>query len=228
MRAGCGEPIVLLHGYMSKKESFYYQINCLKDYYTVIAPDFPAFGGSAPIERAWSVGDYCDWLVKFFKAQNLESAHILAHSFGARVAIKFAAAHPERVNKLIITGGAGVVCHDEKYHKKVRAYRRMKRFFPRLAEKRYGSEEYKKLSPLMRESYKKIVNEDLREEAAKILSPTLLIYGKGDTSTPPEKEGRIFASQIKNSRLEVVAGSHFCFCEHPDYFNGLVINFLRN
>lgn len=213
---------------MSKKESFYYQIKFLSENFFVIAPDFPAFGASAPIEEAWSVGDYSDWLEKFFAAQNIESAHILAHSFGARVAFKFTAAHPERVNKLIITGGAGIVCHDAKYEKKVRAYRRMKRFFPRLAEKKYGSEEYKKLSPLMKESYKKIVNEDLREVAAKITRPTLLLYGENDTAAPASREGKIFASCIKGSRLETMRGGHFCFSEYPDIFNGFLINFLRN
>ncbi len=219
---------MLLHGYMSKKESFYYQINCFCDYFSVTAPDFPAFGASAPITSAWSVGDYCDWLEKFMRAQKIKSAHILAHSFGARVAIKLAANRPELVKKLIITGGAGLVKRDNKYFKRVRAYRRVKKFFPKLADKKFGSAEYRALSPEMRESYKKIVNEDLRGEAAKIRSETLLIYGEEDKTTPAAEEGEVFRAQIKNSRLKVMSGGHFCFCERPAEFNKYALDFLRN
>ena len=79
----------------------------------------------------------------------------------------------------------------------------------------------------MKESYKKIVNEDLRADAAKILNPALLIYGKDDKVTPPYEEGEIFNSLIKNSRLEIMEGDHFCFCRNPELFNHKVLNFLN-
>ena len=218
---------MLLHGYGSKKESFYYQIKFLSNYYKVTAPDFPCFGKSEGTDTAWSVGDYAEWLKKFISRAGIEKPNILAHSFGARVALKLLAEDSGLCGKLIITGGAGLVKpRSPRYMRRVRAYRRIKKIFPRYAEKHFGSEEYRTLSPIMRESYKKIVNEDLKTCASKILNETLLIYGADDTVTPPDEEGEIFNSLICGSRLEIMDGTHFCFSEHPEIFNQKIKTFL--
>ncbi len=173
------------------------------------------------------MGDYCDWLDSFIKKCRLSCPHILAHSFGARVALKYLGEQNGIADKLIITGGAGIVKpRSAEYLKRVKAYRRVKKFFPKFAEKHYGSEEYRTLSPVMKESYKKIVNEDLRSCALKIKNKTLLLYGRGDTVTPPGEEGETFKNLIAGSRLHLTDGGHFCFSEHPDEFNQLIYNFL--
>lgn len=219
---------MLLHGYLSQKESFYYQTEFLKDYYRVIAADFPGFGGSAPPDSPWGVGDYAEWLVRFLGEQKVESAHIIAHSFGARVAFKVICAHPGIAKDLIVTGGAGLVKpRTEKYLREVRRYRRIKKLFPRFAERHFGSEEYRSLPPMMKESYKKIVNEDLSLCAASVGCPTLLVYGEEDGVTPPAEEGKTFNGLIKGSRLEIMPGGHFCFSEHPELFNAKILSFLR-
>lgn len=224
---GEGKEILLLHGYGSKKESFYYQTEFLSKYFKVYAPDFPAFGASEGIDFPWSVGDYAAWLKDFISVLKIGSPHILAHSFGARVAFKLLAEDNALAEKLIITGGAGLVKpRSAAYIRRVNRYRRVKKFFPKFAEKHFGSEEFKKLSPLMRESYKKIVNEDLKSCAAKIRNKAYLIYGAGDTVTPPGEEGATFHNLLHNSRFETVEGGHFCFSEHPDLFNEKIFTFL--
>ena len=218
---------MLLHGYLSKKESFYYQIEFLLKHFEVIAFDFPGFGASAPLDAAWSVGDYAEWLVRFLKAQNAAHVHILAHSFGARVAFKALSAHPEIAKSLIITGGAGLVKpRSPEYIRRVNAYRRIKKFFPKFAERHFGSKEYRTLPPVMRESYKKIVNEDLSACASNIKCRTHLIYGKDDTVTPPSEEGETFHGLIAGSSFELMDGGHFCFSEYPEMFNEKIFNFL--
>ena len=155
---GEGRDILLLHGYLSNKESFYYQIKFLSKSFKVTAPDIVGFGKSSPIEKPYSVDDYCDWLEHFIKKCRLENPHILAHSFGARVAIKYLGCRGGDAAKLIITGGAGIVKpRSPQYMRRVKAYRRVKKLFPRFAERHFGSPEYRTLPPVMRESYKKIV-----------------------------------------------------------------------
>ena len=191
------------------------------------APDIVGFGKSSPIEWPYSVDDYCDWLEEFIKKCKIERPHILAHSFGARVALKYLGGRGGAAEKLVITGGAGIVKpRSPRYMRQVKAYRRVKRLFPRFAEKHFGSEEYRTLSPIMKESYKKIVNEDLRDCAKNIKNKTLLIYGREDSVTPPAEEGKIFESLIVGSRLQLLNGGHFCFSEHPDEFNKIIYNFL--
>lgn len=222
-----GDDVLLLHGYGSKKESFYYQINFLKNYYRVTAVDFPCFGSSESTGEAWGVQEYADWLLKFMDLTGLNRPHVLAHSFGARVALKLFSAEKGRVKKLVLTGGAGLVKpRTPQYIRQITRYRRIKKLFPAYAEKHFGSSEYKSLSPLMKKSFKKIVNEDLKDCAAKITVPTLLIYGKDDTTTPYWEEGETFHSLIANSALEIAEGGHFCFSDHPKEFNFRLFKFL--
>lgn len=218
---------MLLHGYLSSKESFYYQIKFLSQYFKVTAFDFPAFGKSAPIDFGWSVGDYAKWFKNFLDTANIKPKIILAHSFGARVAFKYLCVNENGCEKLIIVGGAGLVKpRSPQYIRRVKRYKLIKKFFPKYAEKRFGSSDYRSLSPVMRESFKKIVNEDLSVCAASVKCKTLLIYGKEDTQTPPEEEGKTFNSLIKNSSLELCEGGHFCFSQHYETFNKLIYDFL--
>ncbi len=217
----------MLHGYMSCKESFYNNVPALAGRFCVTAPDFPGFGASSPVPGGWSVGDYAAWTEKFFAACGMSRAHVLAHSFGARVAIKLAATRPELVKSMLITGGAGIVKpRSRAYMRKVRAYRLAKKIAPRFAERAFGSEEYKQLSPVMRESYKKIVNEDLRADAARIGCPVLLVYGGDDCVTPPAEEGLAFASAMPHACLKIIGGGHFCFMDNCAAFNAAAAAFF--
>ncbi len=227
IQKGEGDNLLFAHGYLSCKESFYYQIEYFSKFYKVTAFDFPAFGKSRAPDGAWAVSDYAAWLKKFIIAENLRGCAAVAHSFGARVAFKLFSAEPELCSRLVITGGAGIVKpRSGAYLRKVRRYRLCKKFFPKFAERHFGSREFRSLSPVMRESYKKIVNEDLRQCAALIKCPTLLIYGSEDTVTPLNEEGKIFNDIIKDSRLYAIAGGHFCFSQYPEIFNREVHGFL--
>ena len=223
---GTGQDVLMLHGYLSCKESFFYNATALAAGYRVTAPDFPGFGGSSPINSAWSVGDYAEWTARFIAEANLVKPHIVAHSFGARVAIKLAARRPQLVSKLIITGGAGLVKPKSRaYRRKVALYRAVKKFAPAFAESHFGSEEYRALSPVMKESYKKIVNEDLRAYAARVAAPALLIYGRDDKVTPAREEGETFAA-LMGARLVIIDGGHFCFSQNAETFNKLALGFF--
>ena len=175
----------------------------------------------------WSVGDYADWLGDFISAVRAERPHIVAHSFGARVVFRLLAAE-NVAGRLVVTGGAGLVKpRSPAYMRRVKAYRLVKKIAPSFAERHFGSEEYRALPPMMRESYKKIVNEDLRGCAALIKNKTLLVYGKDDLVTPPGEEGVIFNKLIAGSRLELIEGDHFCFCHNAAAFNAVVLAFLN-
>jgi pimeloyl-ACP methyl ester carboxylesterase len=221
--------VLFLHGYLSSKESFYYQINCLVSFgYRVTAPDILGFGGSSPLTKAMSVGDFAEWLKSFILAADIHKPHIVAHSFGARVAVKLVSKDNSICDKLVITGGAGLVKKRTlKYKGKVAAYRAVKKFFPTFAENHFGSKEYRTLSHVMKESYKKIVNEDLTDCLKSIKNPTLLLYGENDKTTPYNQEGKVFNSLISGSNLIKMKGGHFCFSDYPQQFNKQLLNFLQ-
>ena len=218
--------MVLLHGYLSCKEYWTAQIAYFSKFYKVTAIDFIGFGQSAKLHSAFSVGDYAVWLKRVLLALNIQKPHILAHSFGCRVAVKLASETDGVFDKIVLTGPAGIILRRGLGYKiKVKLYRILKKIAPKFAEKRFGSKEYRSLSPIMKESYKKIVNEDLRGCASKVHSPTLIVEGDSDEVTT-SAEAEIYLRHFPNARLEKMEGGHFAFAENPVAFNWIVEEFL--
>lgn len=224
---GEGEDLVLLHGYLASKESFYPQIEYFSRFYRVTALDFPGFGKADALPAAWSVGDYADWTVGTLEKLRISRPLVIAHSFGGRVAVK-CLSRGAIFRAAALCGCAGIVPkRTVRYRLRVRAYRAAKKVFPRFAEGHFGSPEYRSLSPLMRESYKKIVNEDLREEAKKIAVPVLFLNGENDRETPVSS-AEIYRACVKGSRLIVLGGcGHFAHLDDPLAFNLAVEEFFH-
>ncbi len=218
--------MLFLHGYLSSKEAFLYQIRYFSAFYRVTAIDFLGFGASGTLEKPFSVADYSQWLKETVKKLGLEKPCVIAHSFGCRVAVKTASTDNRFFDKIVLTGPAGIIINRGLSYKiKVKTYRAVKKIFPKFAEKRFGSKEYKGLSPVMKESYKKIVNEDLREEAKRVKNPVMIIQGKDDTTTT-EKEAKIYLDAFPNAKLIKTDGGHFAFIDNPTAFNLIVEEFL--
>ncbi len=227
IRCGKGKDLVFLHGYLSSKESFYPQIEYFSRYYRVTAPDFPGFGEGGALTQPFSVGDYADWLTGWLKDVGGEFPHVIAHSFGGRVAVK-CLSRGDLFDRAVLCGCAGIVPpRTLKYRMRVKSYKIMKKIAPNYAEKHYGSEEYRSLSPVMRESYKKIVNEDLRADACRIARPVLFINGANDTQTPVSS-AQIYTSCVKDSKLFVMNGcGHFAHLDDPLAFNLAAEEFFK-
>ncbi len=195
-------------------------------FYKVTALDFIGFGKSGALKTPFSVSDYARWLFAVMKKLRLTKPSVVAHSFGCRVAVTVAQLYPEAFDKMVLTGPAGIILpRGFKYKSKVKLYRLVKKIAPKFAEKRFGSEEYRTLSPIMKESYKKIVNEDLRERAEQVLNPVLIVEGEEDTTTTIQ-EAEIYLKSFPNAKLKTMQGGHFAFAQYPIAFNLTVEEFL--
>ena len=226
LQKGRGKDLVFLHGYLSCKESFVKQIEYFSRFYRVTALDFLGFGKSAPLTQPFSVSDYAVWTREVLTALGVKEPHIVAHSFGCRVAVKMAGQDPDFFDKILLTGAAGVILKRSLSYKiKVKTYRFVRKFASKFAERRFGSAEYKTLSPVMRESYKKIVNEDLRADAGKIENPVLIVQGVQDATTPL-KEAQAYLDCMKKGRLVKMNGGHFAFVDDPLTFNLIAEEFF--
>ena len=217
---------MLFHGYLSCKENFGAQIAYFSKFYRVTAFDFLGFGGSGGLKSPFSVSDYADWTGEVLSLLKVEKPHIIAHSFGCRVAVKMASKNNSVFDKILLTGPAGVVLKRSLgYRIKVGAYKFVKRFAPIYAEKNFGSAEYRTLSPIMKESYKKIVNEDLRVDARKIANEVCIVQGSCDYTTT-RKEGLAYLACLSKGKWQDIDGGHFAFAENPLAFNLIAEEFL--
>ncbi len=227
LQKGCGKDLLMLHGYLATKESFYPQIEYFSRFYRVTALDFLGFGNSGELTEPYSVSDYADWLCAALTQLQIQSPYVIAHSFGGRVAVK-CLSRGNLFERAVLTGCAGIVPKRTlRYKLRVKTYRLVKKFAPRYAEKKFGSSEYRSLSPVMRESYKKIVNEDLREDAKKIQVPVLFLYGDRDTETPLSSAG-VYHACVKDSRLRVLENcGHFAHLDNALAFNLAAEEFFK-
>ncbi len=228
LQNGTGKDMVFLHGYLSSKEAFAAQIDYFSAFFRVTALDFLGQGQSGELKTPFSVSDYADWTEAVLEKLGVKNAYVVAHSFGSRVAVKMAARGGQVCDKLLLVGPAGVILkRGFSYKFKVKAYRICKKMFPAFAERKFGSAEYKTLSPVMKESYKKIVNEDLRADAAKIKLPVLLVRGKDDKTTTAA-ETAAYQSVLQKGRTEMMSGGHFAFAQHPLAFNLIAEEFFSH
>ena len=217
---------MFFHGYLASKESFAAQVEYFSQFCRVTAFDFLGFGQSASLKEPFSVSDYAEWTKEVLTLLGVERPHVIAHSFGVRVAVKMAKEGGQVFDKLLFTGPAGIIINRGlSYQIKVKTYRTVKKIFPRFAERHFGSAEYKTLSPVMKESYKKIVNEDLRGDAERVLNETLIVQGTLDQTTTL-KEAEIYLSKLRRGRIKKIEGGHFAFAEHPLAFNLIAEEFF--
>ena len=204
------------------------------DRYTVYNIDFPNFGLSDTLKEVWGVPEFSKMLSDFIKHFNIDNPVIIAHSFGVRVAIYYAKDH--QVDKLVFTGGAGIRDkRSAKYYLKTYTYKIIRKSLELLRlnklkahlEKNAGSEDYKALSGVMRASFSKIVNLDLREYLKDIKAETLLVWGELDDATPLWM-AKVMESEIENAGLAIFENDgHYAYFNQMPRFLRVVDIFLK-
>lgn len=216
-----------MHGYLATHESFNAQIRFFGRDFDVFAPDLKGFGDNIPMPYPYSLGDYLTDVKEYMYKHSVARPHVIAHSFGGRIAIKGAAEDNNLFDKLVLTGSAGL--KPKKTLKKVvkkTTFDILKKFVKKEKLFCFYSSDYKSLSAVMQESFKKIVSEYLDEEVKKIKNRTLIVFGSKDKETPVYMAEKLFRS-IENGKLRIYQGAgHFCFIDRPLTFNTEVKEFL--
>jgi len=239
-RAGHGFPVLLLHGWGASSQLFRAVMSALSAEHDVIALDFPGFGATPPPPEPWSVGDYAAWLRDVMDSLGVRQADVIGHSFGGKVAIKLAAAWPDRVRRLVLTDSAGIVPRRTwRYHVRVRLFKGM-RWLAQSAltpgpcrrwasgwVARQGSSDYRQASGVVRATLVRVVNEDLQGLLPAIQAPTLLIWGERDEDTPVA-DAQLMERLIPDAGLVIFEGAgHFAYLEQVGRFCHIVLTFFK-
>lgn len=236
--AGARE-MVLLHGWGCNTATWTVLTNSLKQHpdCRVTVLDFPGHGESgSPPESGWGVPEYAAWTLAALNQLGIEKCELIAHSFGARVAILLAAQHPERITRMLFTGAAGLR-GQSKTTLKSATYKALKGLSKLLPEqkaeeareklrKRFGSRDYNALPANMRATFVKVVNQDLSEYLPKIQAETLLLWGEDDTETPLWM-GEKMRDEMPNATLIPIKNAgHFAFVDQPALFLSIAQAYL--
>lgn len=237
-KVGKGPVVVALHGWADNSRTFRELSRSLAKKYTVLSLDLPGLGTSQAPREAWSTDDYSKFVLAWLNKIDSGKVHAyIAHSFGGAVAINGLAKKILTADRLVLLAAAGVRGKNQPKKVAMLGLAKLVKLvifpLPRSFKRKLRSRAYSKIGSdivvlgEMEPTFRKIVNEDMRGNASELKLPTLLIYGEQDDQTPVA-DGRTYESLIKDSRLEVIAGTgHFVHHEQPELVAKHVGEFLR-
>ncbi len=234
--AGEGSPFLILHGWGRGLISWIEIQDKLSKYFKVIALDLPGFGKSDMPPKGWEVGDYTRFVLEFVKELNIDKFYLLGHSFGGSIAIKLAVQSPEKIQRLILVDSAGRRPR-KSFSKKILTptlsifkifsllpgYQLLRKSFYKFILR---TTDYLKAEGVMKETFKKVIAEDLSYLWGKINLPTLIIWGKKDKATPLRDAYSINAN-VKNSILKIFNCGHCPHHEVPDLLVKTILDFFE-
>lgn len=161
--------------------------------YAVFLPDLPGFGQTSPPKEPWTIDDYVEWVKNFCEQNNLSQVFLLGHSFGGSIATKFTIKYPERVRKLLLVDSAAIRRKrlKKEIQKMVAHFLNRFSFLPfynvvrKVAYRTlFRNSDYLLTEGVMKETYLKVLGEDMSDIFSKISVPTLLVWGEKDGITP--------------------------------------------
>lgn len=234
-RIGTGPPLVLLHGAFCDRRTWQWMVPDLARHHTVVAWDAPGFGESADIDDSWRAKDFADALAGLVVALDLDSPHLVGHSFGTMVALSTYQRHPTVPASLVLIGGyagwAGSLPPDE-------VARRLEMFlamaelgaafdpksYPGLFSDLIPADREAALIAMMRDNTRPPTTRavghigaetDLRPALADVNVPTLVLHG-GDDARSPIANAQALHAAIPTSHLVVLPRlGHACVIEDP-------------
>ncbi len=106
--AGEGPVLLLIHGIAGDFRNWQEVIGPLSRTHTVIAPDLPGHGGSAPGGGDYSLGSLATGLRDLLVAMGHERATLVGHSLGGGIAMQFAHQFPEMTERLVLVSSGGL------------------------------------------------------------------------------------------------------------------------
>ena len=107
-QAGAGPVLLLVHGMGAGYENWREVIGPLAHNYTVVAPDLPGHGASAPSSGDYSVGALAVGLRDLLLALGHERATLVGHSLGGGIAMQLAYQFPALAERLVLVSSGGL------------------------------------------------------------------------------------------------------------------------
>jgi len=104
------QSVILLHGLgQNASGDWLAAAEALRRHYHVIVPDLPGFGRSRNVAGAGTPRAYAALVATLRDTLGHDHTSLVGHSMGGAVALRYAAAHPDALEKLILVDVAGLL-----------------------------------------------------------------------------------------------------------------------
>lgn len=244
---GEGDDLIVMHGVFGMSDNWQSLARKWQGKYRVHLLDLRNHGRSPHSEDA-SLGAMSDDLLQCLDDHKIESAFILGHSLGGRIAMHFATAHPERTAKLIV---ADIAPREyQPHHQSV--IEALEQFDPRSVSSR--SEAQKEFGKQLDQATKQFLLKSLYWQDDKTLGwrfnwpvlaealskpggalnedqsydgPALFIRGGASDYVRDEDRDRI-ARHFPQAEVKTIDGAgHWLHAQEPQQFRALTESFLE-
>lgn len=245
-------PLVLLHGTSASLHTWDGWVAALPER-RVIRLDLPGFGLTGPmVDGDYAMSRYVHFMTALLDELGVQKAVLAGNSFGGRVAWEMAAAHPERVEKLVLVDAAGyatpsvsvpigfriaqipvlntlmeVTLPRSMVESSLRnVYVRQERVTPALVDRYYELTLRAGNRQALVERFRQAPSGQGAARIATLRLPTLILWGEGDRLIPPENAA-YFARDIPGSEVVMFPGlGHVPHEEDPAVTVAAVRRFL--
>lgn len=248
---GQGEPVLLIHGSgpgVTGWANWRLTIPALAENFQVIAPDIVGFGYTErPADVLYNMETWLNHILGFMDALGIEKAHVVGNSFGGGLALAMAIRAPQRVERLVLMGSAGLPFILTEGLDRVWGYTPSidnmrglldlfafdrSRVTDDLARMRFEAsirpgiqEAFAQMFPAPRQNS---VNSLASDEVAIKALPhtTMIVHGREDKIIPLASSYELF-SMIQQAQIHVFGQcGHWTQIEHTTRFNKLISDFF--
>jgi pimeloyl-ACP methyl ester carboxylesterase len=244
---GAGSNLLLIHSLLTELTVFDAVLPALAAKHRVTRINLPGFGASAPLELV-SVADHAAHVARVMDALELPNhTAVFGNGFGAFVALEFAIRHGKSFGKLIVADTLAAFPEPARAPFRVMAEKvssggmkavldtAVGRMFPpefAQAHPEIIAARKAALAAVDAQCFARacvaLASLDLRDSAATIKNPTLVMCGVLDQTTPP-RLARELAASIPGARYEEIPGSGHCpMLEQPSALVQKIERFLTN
>lgn len=233
---GDGEVLLLLHGLFGALSNFEGIITAFAREYNVVIPILPIY--ELPLHKA-SLGGLVDHVEEFVEFKGYPQVHVLGNSLGGHISLLYTLRRGDRVHTMTLTGSSGLFesAMGDSFPRRgdyefIRKKTESTFFDPAVATKDLVDEVYSAVNDRGRAirivaTAKSAVRHNIGDRLSGIKCPTLLIWGKQDTITPPFVAEK-FHELIEDTELNFLDNcGHAPMMELPGPFNEILINFLH-
>lgn len=246
---GDGPPVVFLHGIGGRRQNWRGQAEAVASGFTAIAWDARGYGDSDDNDPSFVFSDFGDDLARLLDNLNIDKAHLVGLSMGARILMDFHPRFSDRVATLTLCDcfyGFETALSPEKQREFIELRER-----PLREGKTFADLAPALIDSLVSEHCSEEAREDLRQsilglrvepylttlrasltfdrgaDLSSIEAPVQLIFGAEDRLTPPSI-GQEMVDRVPGAQLAVLEGAgHLSNLERPDAFNKTLLAFLN-
>lgn len=242
--AGCGKPVVLIHGVGMQSAAWGPQVDVLSETHRVIAVDMPGHGGSSRLPEGAQLPGFVEWLWTALAALNLGRVSLAGHSMGALVAAGYAASYPDAVERVALLNGVYCRSPEARAAVETRADQigsgcfdletPLNRWFGNSPIEQAARKDVEgwlaKVDPVgYATAYSAFARGDrtYADRLGDIACPFLAITGDGDLNSTPEMSDNMAAAAPMGQSVVIAGHRHLVNLTAPEQVNAALKDWLR-